>query len=740
MTTTTASVAFLLHMHQPLYVDPTTRRAELPWVMLHGGSAYLDVATLLDEHPNMRLTVNFVPSLLAQLEEVVAGARDAWLELAERPIGELRPDERTALIARLFSINWQRAVEPRPRYRELLDKRGRAPRPEELAARAAAFTDEELRDLTVLFWLGWLGFAARRGDSEIAALEAKGRAYGDEDLRLVVDRHRRACARVVPLWKKLAARGQVELSSSPYYHPIIPLLCDTDTARRAQPQLPLPTVALRAPEDARAHVARGIATHQRVFGVKPRGMWPPEGSVSPEALAVYADAGIEWLATDEGNLWRSLAASGVGAPARGDLYRAWRTAGVDVLFRDREMSDRIGFAYALGDARPAVEDLLGRARHAASQSTAPAGAAVVPIFLDGENAWAAYPGQGEPFLRELFSSLSRDAGLRPTTIAEALAASPARATLGTIHSGSWIDSDFHIWIGDPVKNRAWALLADVRRRVVEAKASGRVDAAAMAEAEEHLLAAEGSDWFWWFGEPFSSAEDAIFDRLFRAHLIGALQAIGAPEDPALSAPVDPERRLPPSLEALSTHAPFALIRPRIEEGEGRPTAFYAWHGAGRYEPPRGAAMAESALVERIRFGFDHTQLFVRVEAAAARVAELEGAMVELEVSAAAGGRRRLRVVGGVDGNARWELLVEESGGWVDHGDGRPAVFRRRHGVLEAVELGVPFARLELAPGTQVGLVVRVVDEGGVVLGRYPSTGTLAFNVPDEGFEADHWSA
>ena len=377
-----ANVVFLLHMHQPQYVDPRTGRAELPWVRLHGTRAYLDVARVLEDFPSLQLTVNFVPSLLSQIAQVATGARDSWIEVACKQASDWTPAEREFLLARLFSINWGRAVDVRPRYRELLDKRGRQAPAHELRTRARLFSDGELRDLTVLFNLSWFGFAAREGDRELEELERKGRHYDRADLELVVERQRAACARVLPWWKKLAERGQIELSSSPYYHPILPLVIDSDAARRARPDLALPS-RYSAADDAREQIERGKAEHQHHFGALPRGMWPPEGSISPEAVAAYREAQIGWLASDEGNLWHSLRLGGASS-GRGDLYRAYRYGGVDLVFRDRDISDRIGFAYAHGDPAAGANDLIGRARDAAAQSTAPGDEpALVSIFLDG---------------------------------------------------------------------------------------------------------------------------------------------------------------------------------------------------------------------------------------------------------------------------------------------------------------------------------------------------------------------
>jgi alpha-amylase/alpha-mannosidase (GH57 family) len=724
-----ANVVFLLHMHQPQYVDPRTQRAELPWVRLHGARAYLDVARVLDDYPRVQLTVNFVPSLLVQLSQVVAGARDSWLDVAARHANDWTPEDRELLVTRLFSVNWSRAVDPRPRYRELLDKRGRHVRTPELAARARAFSDGELRDLTVLFNLAWIGFAARAGDRELDELERKGRSYDRADFELVIERQRAACARVLPAWRKLAERGQVELSSSPFYHPILPLVIDSEAARRARPDLALPA-RYAAPDDAREQIDAAKMEHVRHFGAAPAGMWPPEGSISPEAIAAYRDARIGWLATDEGNLWRSL---GRDAP-RGELYRAYRASGVDLVFRDRELSDRIGFAYAHGDSAAGAHDLLARARDAAAQSTAPDGEpALVPIFLDGENPWEAYPGGGEPFLRALCDALDRDPHLRARSIGAHLGEAPSRVELAHVHSGSWIDSDFHIWIGDPIKNRAWELLGRVRRAVERAPERG-ARPEQLARAREHLLAAEGSDWFWWFGEPFHSAEDALFDRLFRAHLAGALAALGEPIFEELERPVAPDGHghAHGNAHSPAAHAPTAFIRPRIaERAAGRHETFYEWHGAGRFDVPRGAAMADTPLVERVRYGFDPATLYVRVEPSAARAAELDGATLEIEIELAAGARRLVLRARG----AEWQLA--DAGGAQLGAGGPAAVDATAAG--RALEIGVTFARLGVAAGDRLELALRLVRDG-VVMTRVPQDGTLAVTVPDAAFEAENWSA
>jgi alpha-amylase/alpha-mannosidase (GH57 family) len=724
-------------MHQPLYLDPATGKAAMPWVRLHGARSYLDVAYLLDEYDEVRLTINFVPSLIAQLEAVVGGARDRYQELAEQPGWSL--DERVFLLSQFFSVNWGRSVEPRPRYRELLEKRGREVPPGEITRRAASFTDGELRDLTVLFHLAWMGFAAREGDKDLAELERKGRGYDDGDLRLVLERGRAACGRVLPLYRKLAERGQVELVASPYYHPIVPLLVDTQAAHRSQPQLPLPE-RYAAPDDARVQIARGRDAHARTFGKPPRGMWPPEGSVSPEALAAYREEGIQWLATDEGNLWRSLD----GEHPRGELYQAWHHQGIDLVFRDRELSDRVSFSYAFGETRASVEDLLGRARQAASIAVAPPGQPgappLVPVILDGENPWEAYPSLGEPFLRALFGGLTTSEDLRAVSIGEHLATVQTRAVLDRMHSGSWIDSDFHIWIGDPVKNRAWDLLGRARRRYARALGEG-LGAEASAQALEHLLAAEGSDWFWWFGEPFHTAEKGLFDDLFRAHLRATWSALGDAPPTELAEPVDTGRA------TAGVQAPRDLVRPVVD---GRRTDYYEWVEAGRVELPRSsnAAMADTPIAAALHFGFDEAALFLRLDPADGALGRMGRAAVELALrsdgrevtlraeATASGAVRPLSVVG-------MSPPPAERGSAPAAGDAKdtPIGELRALGAIacvEILELEVPLAPLGFRPGTKLEVALRLVD-GAVQVGRYPSSGYLSMQVPDEGFAADHWT-
>ena len=447
------ALCFLWHMHQPYYTDPVTGSASMPWVRVHATKAYFDMAFLLDRFPGVSATFNFTPSLLRQLEELTAGTiTDVFLEHARKPAAELSPVERAFVIRHFFSANWATMVRPAPRYQELLVKRGLHVAPQELETLAKRFTTQDLLDLQVWHNLAWFGFGALHRFPRLAELRKKGRGFSEQDKTDVLDLQVAVMREVVPSYRKLAARGQIELTTTPFYHPILPLLIDTEIARRSLPHLPaLPQV--KAPADAAAQIRKAVEYHQRVFGEPPKGLWPSEGSVCPELVPLLHQNGLHWFATDEDILARSIEMQQGPWHRSVMLYQPYEIGdqgrSLRIVFRDRDLSDAFGFRYHRTLPQLALEDIIRRLRAIPHES--PREDLLIPVILDGENPWEHYHDGGEEFLSLLYQKLTALAAdepgrfeIRTKTVSDALAAHPAPPKLSHLHSGSWINADFKI--------------------------------------------------------------------------------------------------------------------------------------------------------------------------------------------------------------------------------------------------------------------------------------------------------
>ncbi|MDO8506143.1 MAG: glycoside hydrolase family 57 protein [Candidatus Limnocylindria bacterium] len=533
-------VAILWHMHQPYYKHPQTGELVLPWVRLHASKDYLHMARLLQEYPRVKGNFTMVPGLRDQLDEYARGAEDEDVRITLRAVeGALTVEEREHILKRFFSIHHQNVIRRHPEYERLLELANAA------ADRPELLSDGYFVDLALHFNIAWMDPGDVEADERLRDLAARGRDFTRDELRYVLGRQRSMASGVQHLYHRLERDGQVELLTVPYFHPILPLLIDSRAALRADPSAILPDPAFAFPEDAEAQVVDAIAAHTRAFGTVPRGMWPSEGAVSPEAADIMRAAGIAWFASDESVLARSLGTTferdEIGAltePAL--LYRPYRLAnGATVIFRDREISDRIGFVYGEMTAHDAVGDLiwkLERARDRLPDDDVPY---LALIALDGENAWEGYPNNGSDFLRYLYATLGADERFETVRISEFLTAEPARTELGTLHSGSWIDASFRVWLGEETHARAWSALARTRRFAAEQWGALTAMPPAVRRA---LMVAEGSDWFWWYSSRNTSPDDAEFDALFRANLEVVWWSAGTEPPEGIRSPfADPER-------------------------------------------------------------------------------------------------------------------------------------------------------------------------------------------------------
>jgi alpha-amylase/alpha-mannosidase (GH57 family) len=729
----TARVCFLWHMHQPYYTDPVTGSASMPWVRLHATKAYFDMAFLLDKFPAVKATFNFTPSLLLQLDEIGRDkVRDHFLEQAERPAAELRPEDKAFVIRHFFSANWATMVRPFPRYHELLVKRGLDVSGAQLERAAGQFTTQEFLDLQVWFNLAWFGYGAVHRHPRLAALRAKNRGFTEDEKREVLSLQKTVVCEIVPAYRALAERGQIELTTTPFYHPILPLVIDSEITHRARPDLPLPA-RFRAPEDAEAQLRRAVAYHHTTFGQPPAGLWPSEGSVCPELIPLLSRVGLRWLATDEGILARSFHAAQRTWYRSTDLYRAYRIgqAGneVSILFRDRELSDAFGFLYHKTNPDCAADDVVQRLRHIVRECAQEQ--VLIPIVLDGENPWEHYHEGGEQFLSRLYGAFTNGAlnhdgmAVTTSTVSEALHQMPATEQVTHLHSGSWINQDYKIWIGHDEDNRGWDLLAHTRSHLA---AVGRHLPPDRAEAAwNELYAAEGSDWFWWYGDDFDTAYKEEFDRLFRTHLRNVWTLTGATPPDLLNHPICGVRTAPDA--ELVTH-PRSFLHPVLD---GLVTDFFEWRGAGTIapRPPLGAMWKDERIFAAIYFGWDTEQLYFRFDPDESSPGRQSALQIDVHVQTPAN-LFRLSWTLTSGGPESYALAKQRTGGpWEQIGESRSI---RRQTV---VELAIPFKDLSVEPGEELGLSV-VVMEHGLEIARYPYRQPAKIAVPGDDFEATMW--
>ncbi|MEW5766303.1 MAG: glycoside hydrolase family 57 protein [bacterium] len=536
-------LAFLWHMHQPYYKDNFSGRCILPWVRLHGIKDYYDMAAILEEYPQIHQTFNLTPSLMEQIEGYLEGkTEDDHLCLSRKPASKLNKDDKRFILDSFFMAHWDNMVRVHPRYRELLERRGEDAGGREKALKE--FSVQDFRDLQVWFNLAWFDPFFKTRDETIKALIEKDRNFTEADKRAVLEKQMEVMARILPIYQKLQEAGQIEVSVTPYYHSILPLLCDTDITLRAMPEAPLPRNRFVHPEDAEIQVEAAISYYKKHFNRPPRGMWPAEGSVSEAIIPMMAKRGINWIATDEAILANTLKNSPDFSEFSFHVkFQPYRIRigeyQIDCIFRDTTLSNLLSFEYWQWDTEEAVADLMGRLHVIRKIVNNFPGDHLVAIIMDGENAWEYYENDGWDFLGLLYQKLSADLWIKTVTASEYLKDHPPAETLPRLFPGSWINNNFKIWIGHEEDNTAWNYLYAARQALVkfEQEAKGQADQKAREQAWQEIYIAEGSDWCWWYGEEHGSYNDREFDLLFRTHLMNVYRLIGQEIPTYLSQPI-----------------------------------------------------------------------------------------------------------------------------------------------------------------------------------------------------------
>jgi alpha-amylase/alpha-mannosidase (GH57 family) len=540
-------LVFLWHMHQPDYRDHASGKHVLPWVYLHAIKDYTDMADHLERHPGIRAVVNFVPILLDQIEDYCRQAdsgefRDPLLRLLAAPdLAQISVADRGLLLNACFRSNHHTMLAPFPRYKRLHDLyEGLADEGE----RALAYlSGDYFADLVTWYHLAWTGESERRRQPLIAELMSQGEGYRLADRQALLKVIGDILRGLVPRYRALQARGQIELSATPDTHPLAPLLIDFNTARESLPESALP-VARSYPggrERVIAHIEAARTSHTRRFGAVPTGMWPAEGAISASVVQQFAAHDCAWLASGEGVLRNTLNQHGGNTPRA--AYRPWtlpEAPGITLFFRDERLSDLIGFEYAKWHGRDAAQHFVNQLE--AILAGAPDGESpVVSVILDGENAWEHFPYNGYFFFNDLYGLLEKHPRIRTTTYAEILARPAAQQTAATplpgLVAGSWVYGTLSTWIGASEKNRAWDLLCAAKQSYDLVVGSGRLSAEESVVAERQLAICESSDWFWWFGDYNPSQAVTSFDQLYRRNLVGLYLLLKLQPPPQLDIPL-----------------------------------------------------------------------------------------------------------------------------------------------------------------------------------------------------------
>jgi alpha-amylase/alpha-mannosidase (GH57 family) len=723
------TIAFFWHMHQPLYKDPHSSEYILPWVLLHATKDYYGMAAILKDFPAIRQTFNLVPSLIEQIQDYASGnAKDRYRKLSLKDPHNLTKDEKIYILEKFFQANWDKMIRPHKRYYELLIKRGFSNDVSEETA--GYFTGDDIQDIQLYFNLVWIDPSLRRDDKRLMAIEKKGSSFTEEEKKYVLNKQIEIAASVIDLYKEMEASGAVELTTTPYYHPIMPLLCDMNSARQAMPKVELPEKLLKCPEDAEAQIKNAISFHKKTFGKTPSGMWPSEGSVSDEVLTLIKGEGIGWVATDEEilseTLGRSIQRDAEGNAQSDYIYRPYSlgtdSGMIDIIFRDHLLSDLIGFEYATWEVEDAVDDFMERLEKIYTFSGDPS-ENIVSIILDGENAWETYDNDGEDFLRALYTRLSRDERFECSTISQALSNIKTREKIDSIHSGSWINKNFSIWIGHDEDNRAWNLLESTRNTLLDfAKNSPKEDAeiqTILKAAWDEIYASEGSDWFWWYGDDHTTLTALEFDALFRGHLIKVYELICIPIPEKLLIPI-----IRTDKEVCPAKSPSGLIEPRID---GEVTNYFEWLAAGVLEcsfvggamhrVSQGPHGGGGGILERIHFGFSLENFYIRLDY-----------LKEL-----------------LPYSSPWSFSVSFLGplkktySFTVHGSSVTGDIKDFISIAsgDITETSFVFKELELKPAEDFEFIIEV-DGAERGTERWPLSGTLKLTVPTLDYEAENW--
>ena len=592
------SIAFYWHMHQPVYQLTPAGDFLMPWVRLHAIKDYLDMVTILDKFKNVKLNFNLVPVLLDSLIDYGQNnLHDIHSRLTVKPVEDLTDDDKEFIINNFFDANFHYMILPNEEYNRLYQKTQLNE-----TGDINIFTDQEYSDLMALFNLAWFDLTYKNKYPDLKKLIKKGKNYSLEDRIKIIEIQRDIIRKIIPTYKKFMEKGKIEITTSPYYHPILPILLDINDVVKTD-DLPQ---NLNMELDAKMQTKAAIDRIEELFGKRPRGIWPSEHCITPKVPEMLKELGVEWTISDEGILSNSLNFEFV-RDFRGyledpyHLLKSYNYNGMNIIFRDAMLPNLIGFEYPNHSAEGAANDLYDRIKVAQDKLlSSPDEHHLLTIAMDGENCWENYSQDGEEFLSKIYSLIENDDTLETVLISDYLEKDTPKP-LNNLSSGSWINRNFKLWIDEPLKNLAWTYLKQVRddfsNFVKENPLNPNIEA-----AKKELFICEGSDWFWWYGEPNDSGRDNIFDYIFREHLKNIYNFLGLKSPEYLDVPL---------LSAISkpSRYPKHEISPKIN---GKFEDDNEWIDAGCIRIPDGPVLKENKFYDKIYFGYDKDNLYLRL--------------------------------------------------------------------------------------------------------------------------------
>lgn len=601
------SIAFYWHMHQPVFQLNHDSDYLMPWVRLHGIKDYLDMLLIMDKFKNLKLNFNLVPVLLdALINYGEKGFHDIHSRLTVTEISELTDDDKEFILNNFFDANYSSMIYHHEHYNELYQKRFACEQ-----VNIDSFSEQEYSNIMAWFNLAWLDPGYKFVFPELQEILNK-ENFSLEDRIAIIEFHRKIIRMIIPKYKEFLEKGRIEITTSPYYHPILPILLDVKSSQKNLASVDDSLDDLKMSEYAKLQTKTALDRVEEIFGKRPVGIWPSEHSISPETLELFKELGVQWTISDEGVLTNSINFEFV-RDFKGYLEDPYflmksykyktENSNIQIIFRDSVIPNLISFEYANHDPKVAATDLYDRIKVIQNKlRTSPDKNHILTIAMDGENCWENYLEDGYTFLKEIYSMIEEDDSLETVLISDYLAKEKYHKELKKIHSGSWINRNFQLWIGEPVKNLAWSYLKQVKEdldKFIESNPENKN----IPLAQKEIMVAQGSDWFWWYGEPNDSGQDHIFDYLFREHLRNAYRFLGLKSPTFLDYPLI-------SIFTTPSRVPTNTISPKIN-GMDEPDS-EEWSHAGCISVPDGPAMRENKLFDKVCYGADENNFYLRL--------------------------------------------------------------------------------------------------------------------------------